>query len=273
MEKNSLIGPLRERLLKLPRPAVYAAALAVTLTILFIIAFLLRLGTARPPGQVDLPAFDQPETSDMKAAFFEFLRPVVRYHNGRIAEQREWLFEIAEKESLGWFDERRLQGLAEQYRLDLEALGTREAIAALKRRVDVVPESLVLIQAAKESGWGRSRFSREGNMLFGERCFDAGCGMVPEARPSGATFEVASFATAHDAVGSYLRNLNTHPSYVDFRRARQKLRESDEALSGVVLARYLGGFSERGDVYIEEIVAMILENELEEIDDVRQNFR
>jgi Bax protein len=271
MKKISLTGPLHEWLLKLPRPAAYAAALAVTLTVLLVIALALRLETARPPGQVDLPAFDRPETSDMKAAFFEFLRPVVRYHNGRIAEQREWLLQVAEKESLGWFDERRLQGLTEEYRLDLEALDAREAIAALKRRVDVVPESLVLIQAAKESGWGRSRFSREGNMLFGERCFNAGCGMVPDARPADATFEVASFATAYDAVGSYLRNLNTHPSYVDFRRARQKLRESGEALSGIALARYLGGFSERGDVYVEEIVAMILENELEDtqIDDVR----
>ena len=95
--------------------------------------------------------------------------------------------------------------------------------------------------------------------------------MGPDARPADATLEVERFVTAYDAVGSYLRNLNTHPSYVDFRRARQKLRESGEAMSGIALARYLGGFSERGDVYVEEIVAMILENELEDtqIDDVR----
>jgi Bax protein len=211
-----------------------------------------------------VPAFDHPETSAMKAAFFEFLRPIARYHNERIEKQREWLLRAAEKRSLGWFEERRLRRLAEEYRVDLDALGPLEAIVMLKRRVDVVPESLVLVQAAKESGWGRSRFSREGNMLFGERCFREGCGMVPDARPADATFEVTSFPTAYDAVGSYLRNLNTHPGYTGFRRARQVLRESDEPLSGVALAGHLGNFSERGDVYVQEIIAMILENDLED---------
>jgi Bax protein len=241
-----------------------AALLLFVLAVALVVALARHHRTSRPPGRVDLPAFDQPESAIMKAAFFDFLRPIVRYHNERIAEQREWLVRAAEKESLGWFEERRLQRLAEEYRIDLQALDLPDAMVILIRRVDVVPESLVLIQAAKESGWGRSRFSREGNMLFGERCFTEGCGMVPDARPADATFEVASFATAYDAVGSYLRNLNTHPGYAGFRRARQMLRERDEPLSGVALARYLGNFSERGDVYVQEIVAMILENDLED---------
>jgi Bax protein len=262
MRKISPVDPLRDQLRKLPRPAAYAGTLAVVLAASIVIALALRHQMTRPPGQVDLPAFEHLETSAMKAAFFEFLLPVVRHHNERIAEQRAWLLQAAEKESLGWFDERRLRRLAEDYRVVLGD-SPREAIATLKRRVDVVPESLVLIQAAKESGWGRSRFAREGNVLFGERCFKAACGIVPDARPADADFEVARFPTVYDAVDSYLRTLNTHPGYLEFRRARQKLREADEVLSGVLLARHLASFSERGDVYVEDIVRMILENNLE----------
>lgn len=246
------------------RARACAALLVFVLVVALVITLAWHHQASGPPGQVDLPAFDQPESAVMKAAFFDFLRPIVRYHNERIAGQREWLLRAAEKESLGWFEERRLQRLAEEYRVDLQALDRPEAIVILTRRVDVVPESLVLIQAAKESGWGRSRFSREGNMLFGERCFREGCGMVPDARPADAKFEVTSFPTAYDSVGSYLRNLNTHPGYAGFRWARQMLRESDEPLSGAVLARHLGNFSERGDVYVQEIIAMILENDLED---------
>lgn len=250
---------LWDALRRLPRPVIYAAALTVVL----ILALAVRYQVTRPPGLTDLPPFDHPETSAMKAAFFDFLRPIARYHNERVAEDRAWLLEAAEKNSLGWFDRRRLQRLAEQYRVDLEEMDRDAAMAMLKRRVDIVPESLLLIQAAKESGWGRSRFAREGNTLFGERCFEEGCGIVPDARLEEAAHEVASFPTVYASVGSYIRNLNTHPEYAEFRRARQQLRDNGEELSGVVLAEHLGRYSERGDVYVQEIVSMIRQNDLD----------
>lgn len=259
MRKVRLPEKLRDPLRWLPRPAVYAAALAVVLAL----ALAVRHQVTRPPGLVDLPAFDGLETSAMKAAFFDLLRPIARYHNQRIAEERAWLLEAAEKASLGWFEQRRLQRLAEQYGVDLGGMDRGAAIDLLKRRVDNVPESLVLIQAAKESGWGRSRFAREGNALFGERCFDEGCGIVPGARPEEAGHEVANFPTVYAAVGSYIRNLNTHPEYTEFRHARRQLRANGEELSGIVLAEHLGRYSERGDRYVLEIVSMIRQNDLE----------
>lgn len=253
------LGKLRCRLRQLPRPLAYT----MVLTPLLALALAAGYRVTRPPGHVDLPAFDQPEVADMKAAFFDFLRPIAQYHNERIAGERKWLLHVAGNESPGWLERRRLERLAVRYGIDPEKMPRDEMLAILTRRVDIVPESLILIQAAKESGWGRSRLAREGNTLFGERCFDDGCGIVPDARREGASHEVRSFVTVNAAVGSYVHNLNTHPGYVEFRRARQKLRKNDADLSGIVLAEHLVRYSERGDAYVEEIVSMIVQNGLE----------
>ncbi len=218
-----------------------------------------------PPDAGPLPEFPDENISARKQAFFEFLRPIARDHNDRIREDREELLALAAKESLGFFDRRRLAGLAEKYSVDIEELDDDEALALLQRRVDTIPEALVLVQAAKESGWGRSRFAREGNALFGEWCYSEGCGIVPGARGEGRTHEVRAFDTVYDAVGSYIRNLNTHRSYLDLRIARQAAREGGEAPSAFRLAEHLSRYSERGDVYVREIQNMIRQNELEDV--------
>jgi Bax protein len=215
------------------------------------------------PGAANVPRFTQQDVAERKKAFFDFVGPIARHHNEHIAAERAELLTLAGKESLNRFDERRLQGLALRYSVDMAAVGRDEAIELLKRRIDIVPVSLVLVQAAKESGWGESRFAQEGNALFGEWCFTAGCGMVPNARAEDRTHEVTAFDNAHDAVGSYMRNLNTHDSYVEFRIARARLRENGEALSGMNLAEYLVQYSERREDYVLEVQNMILQNNLE----------
>ncbi|MDZ7645476.1 MAG: glucosaminidase domain-containing protein [Woeseiaceae bacterium] len=263
MRNLNLVDILRYHLWRLPRTAIYAGALVAVLAVLLAV----RYQVTRPPGTTDLPDFEQQDTSAMKARVLRVLRAIAKHHNERIAEDREWLMSIAEEaeqDSLGWFERRRLNRLANHYRVDLEELEQDEAIALLKRRVDVVPESLVLIQAAKESGWGRSRFAREG-----VRCsvdgVEEGCGIVPGSRPEGADHEVESFPTVYDAVGSYLRNLNTNRSYIEMRKAREALREKEERLTGVELAEHLGRYSERGTAYVREIVSMIRQNDLEAV--------
>lgn len=215
------------------------------------------------PGNEDLPDFDHENIDERKQAFFDYLRPIVRYQNERIAEEREWLLAATESGSPNWFERRRLRDLAEEYRIDMEAVGLDETIELLRRRVDTVPESLVLIQAAKESGWGRSRFAREGNALFGQRCYEKGCGIVPGARSGKWSFEVQSFETARDSVESYIRNLNTHERYIGMRRARQQIRQRGDDPSGVELAGHLDDYSERGPEYVAEIQSMIRQNDLE----------
>ncbi|MGB5354294.1 MAG: glucosaminidase domain-containing protein [Woeseia sp.] len=215
------------------------------------------------PGAVDLPALPKHDLAARKEAFFSFLMPIVVHHNDRIRDERAFLFSLKEREGPGFWQRRRFKALAERYEVDVDELGYAQALVLLKRRVDVIPPSLVLIQAAKESGWGRSRFAREGNALFGEWCFSEGCGMVPARRAQGRKHEVRSFDNVHDAVASYMDNINSHRSYRDLRIARAEMRDDGEKLSGLRLAEHLMRYSERGAPYVEEIRRMIINNGLE----------
>lgn len=216
-----------------------------------------------------LPDFSQyQQTADKKQAFFEFLAPLVAAENARIAEQREglkalhtkWRFhaDSLTREQRSW-----LEYLAKQYRVDF-SLATkdeaRETFALLNRRVDVLPETLVLVQAANESAWGTSRFALDALNLFGQWCFSEGCGLVPQARSDSATHEVRKFASVNASIASYMRNLNTHPAYFELRSLRTAQRQLGRDIRALDLTPGLLSYSERGEAYVEELNAMIRVN-------------
>lgn len=221
------------------------------------------------PAEPRLPELASLEPDAKKARFFSFLRPVVADANDRVRRDKARLVAIKRKlaasgRPLSWFDYRRLDALAEAYDVDLDdASPTDEAVlSALEQRIDTVPASLALAQAAKESGWGTSRFAIEGNNLYGQRCYRAGCGIAPQGRPD-ADFGVARFDSIAESVRSYMRNLNTHERYEAFRQQRRELREAGEPLTGLRLADALVDYSERGAAYTAEIKSLIRNNELE----------
>lgn len=219
----------------------------------------------RPPAE-PLPDFRQwPAGETRKVRFFEFLRPLLEAENARVLAARARLERIAStlpESGPGWRDRRWLAGLARHYRLDPETLTLHTLVAELLLRVDAVPVSLGLAQAAKESGWGTSRFAVEGHALFGERCFAVGCGVVPAAREDGLRHEVEAFPSPAAAVASYVHNLNTHGDYAALRRLRAELRAAGEGVTGFALADALDSYSERGRAYIREVRQLIRYNEL-----------
>lgn len=198
-----------------------------------------------------------------KAEFFAYIRPLVEAENAEVLSDRERLLEIAGSASPGLLDRLWLDGLAAEYGVDADELDREALLDALLRRVDVVPESLALAQAAKESGWGTSRFARDGNNLFGEWCFEPGCGIVPKSRAEGRSHEVQAFDSPEKSVASYLKNINTHPGYREFRQERARLRDAGRPLSGVELADQLTRYSERREDYVNELVRLIRYNGLE----------
>jgi Bax protein len=215
------------------------------------------------PGLPDFSRWPAGETR--KQQFFQHVRPLLEAENELIRTQRAHLQRVAAtagSAESGVFDRRWLGDLARQYALDPDATSPQELITELLLRVDTVPVSLGLAQAAKESGWGTSRFAAAGNALFGQRCFEAGCGMLPADRVHGASHEVTAFSSPRAAVASYLRNLNTHPDYQELRQLRAQLRGAGQRVSGFTLARTLTAYSERRDEYIDEIRQMIRFNEL-----------
>lgn len=221
------------------------------------------------PRVTTLPDFTQyQQTADKKQAFFGFLAPLVAAENARIEEHRKglealhtkWLFkpDSLTREQKSW-----LAYLAKQYRVEFELGSYEEGKASfdlLFRRVDVVPETLVLVQAANESAWGTSRFATDALNLFGQWCFSEGCGLVPEARSAAATHEVRKFDSVNASIASYMRNLNTHPAYFELRSLRAEQRRQGSDIVALDLTPGLLSYSERGEAYVEELNAMIRVN-------------
>jgi Bax protein len=228
-----------------------------------------NLGNGVPPFIItrfpeDLDHRVHPE--EKKRTFLLSLLPMVLLANQAIEAERqelEALFARNDGKGLLSVEERqRLQEMSEYYKLPGNPLSDRRARALLLHRVDVLPPSLVLAQAATESGWGTSRFAREGNNLFGQRTYRTGNGIVPANRPDGETHEVKRFGTLFESVRSYMLNLNTHAAYRELRELRAKLRRSDRPLNGATLASGLDAYSTRSGDYIDDVRAIIRANDL-----------
>lgn len=243
------------------RPPVRAA---LTVGAVLAAAVLVAVAVTGMRSSASLPDFRAFEAGpERKSQFFQYVEPLIEAENATVLSDRARLVEIADKDAPGWLDRLWLEDLAEDYGLEPAELDTDALIDALLRRVDAVPESLALAQAAKESGWGTSRFAREGNNLFGEWCYREGCGLVPRSRPDDKVHEVEAFDSPRESVASYVRNINTHRAYRELRRERARLREAGRPLSGIELADQLARYSERGDAYVDEIVGLIRYNGLE----------
>ncbi|OEJ64061.1 glucosaminidase domain-containing protein [Magnetovibrio blakemorei] len=199
--------------------------------------------------------FEVSQVEDQKVLFLARMLPLVAAENARITKQRA---SIEHNPSPA-----QLNALARAYGLTPGAVDR----ATLLRRIDVVPESLVLAQSAIESAWGGSRFARQGHAFFGEHTSDPDApGMKPK-RAEG--FKIKSFETPQMSVRSYLKTLNTHPAYKAFRLRRATLRALGEHLSGADLAHHLMAYSELGSTYISMITSTIATNGLREFDGLR----
>lgn len=221
---------------------------------------------ALPPlpdwAHTDLPDFTSyRDTAEKKAAFFSFLYPRIVLANTRVLMLRDNLQILETRTELSKAEETWLERQADRLRVDAE-LGSAKMYDLLNRRLDVIPPSLIMAQAANESAWGTSRFARKGNNLFGQWCFTAGCGLVPLSRKEGASHEVASFESPYESIRAYITNLNRHASYQALRNTREQARAKDRFPSGTTLAQGLIGYSERGAAYVEEIQSMIHYNNL-----------
>ncbi len=250
-----------------PEPQRRVNALVLGLAALVLIAIAWRmLPNATIPAPPDFSMYT--DTEQRKQMFFEYFLPLVTLRNQQILEQRERLLSLSERRgSLMFWQRMWLQQLAEEYEITEFDLASDEDWEVLIRRVDIVPPSLALAQAANESAWGGSRFAVEGNNYFGHWCFVAGCGLVPEDRPAGAQHEVAAFDSPLHSVQRYIHNLNSHEAYLELRRRREALRENDRLVSGLELVGDLDRYSERGEAYIDELSEMIRFNELDELDE------
>ena len=237
-------------------------------TVLSSLFFIIAIFAVAVIDRDPLPNFSQyDQVQEKKSAFFDYVLPLVNQENKTVIEDRKYLEMLAEEvDDLSFFQRRTLMELAEDYYVDREERSDLQVIEQLRLRVDPVPPSLALAQAAIESAWGTSRFAVQGNNLFGQWCYKKGCGLVPLRRNSGTQHEVAKFATVSESVGSYIRNINTHRAYQDLRVSRARLRTEQSSASGHQLAENLLEYSELREKYVHEVQAVIRINNLARYD-------
>jgi Bax protein len=204
-----------------------------------------------------------------KEYFFFAYAPLVLESNEDILADRARLLALAGKSGHGADDHQWLTSLCRFYRLDPPADGPldKALLDELAARVDAVPPSLALAQAAVESAWSTSRFADLGNALFGQWTWGED-GITPrEQRGHLGDYKIKAFATPEESIAAYMHNLNTHPSYAEFRAERRRLRQGDKPLSGQDLAHTLTSYSEKGEEYVETLLSVIRVNQLPPADE------
>ena len=215
----------------------------------------------------------QLSVADKKKLFFRLIAPIVLRINVLILEDRtrakELTRRLAQGQSVTPDDQAWLTALAVKYKV-LKSTSERldsDAFPELLLRVDVVPPSLSLAQAASESGWGTSRFAAQGNSLFGQWTWGKGLKPAQQRSSELGDYRIAAFDSTAQAAYSYALNLNTARAYRDLRLKRADLRRQGLRISGTVLAETLLNYSERGQAYVGDLKALIRNNRLDDADD------
>ena len=207
--------------------------------------------------------FENFSIENRKKKFIADLFPIVRSANQDIIEKRNIFFEIEKKiqsNNLNVLEAAILKKLFNEYKVK------NNDLAELKKRIDIVPISLAIAQAAIESGWGTSRFAQEGNAYFGQKIIGIKVDGIRPTDSENPLIKVRIFENLNDSVKAYLNNLNTHFAYKNFRKSRNELRSFGRTLEGEVLANQLKKYSELGNEYIYNVQKIIKKNNLSKFD-------
>ena len=197
-----------------------------------------------------------------KNLFIQIILPLIIKENNYIKQDRKKLFSILNKNKNSKNEKRWLELKFKQYGV------INKDVSTLKIRMDEIPVSMAIAQAAKETGWGTSRFAQEGNALFGQWTW-SGEGLKPAGADDNSTHRVMKFKILQASVKAYQRNLNTHSSYTEFRGARAELRDNKKKLDSMILSNYLDRYAETGKKYIKILQQIIRQNQLTDFDDAK----
>ena len=201
-------------------------------------------------------------TKKRKDFFIQIVLPLVLKENNNIRLDRKRLFSIINKSNNTKLEKKWLEKKYKQYGIPSKEL------SILKIRMDEIPVSLAIAQAAKETGWGTSRFAQEGNALFGQWTW-SGEGLKPKDADKSKGHKVMKFNVLQASVRAYQRNLNTHSSYKNLRKARAELRDKGLPLDSLLLVKFLDHYAETGEKYVEVLQKIIKQNNLKDFDDAR----
>ncbi len=218
---------------------------------------------------LNLNEIDLNYLSNSKKDFVKTLLPLISYENQNILLERSKLEDLRasliDNNTLSKTDLKFLNKISKKYRIKSSNKHKFDLLNELLNRVDIIPNSIVLAQAANESGWGKSRFAREFNALFGEYTYSYSDGVVPLLREKGEKHLVKIFESVDKSVQSYFNNLNSHNAYDDFREVRQMMREKNNFSNIKLLVDKLDSYA--ADInYVKTINSIIDVNKLDQFD-------
>lgn len=222
--------------------------------LLWLLVLLLSL-TAIASGAPNFANFTS--ISARNQAFIDFVLTQVQSVNQEILTTRIKIKNLQAKATLSAAEVHWLQQVASHYNVDDFNPKLKRDWQRLLQRVDIIPSSLALAQAANESAWGTSRFATQGSNYYGLWCHEPGCGLVPRQRLKSQSHEVQVFADAYASTKAYIHFLNTHPAFIKLRQLRQAVRAEKAALTGQDLVVGLTPYSGLGREYVTIIQAMI----------------
>ena len=219
----------------------------------------------------DSRAAQQPKAiTGKKQAFIDALLPHIKKENSRLRQLRVRIREVNRALDDGYAiskkAERWLQQLKKQYRVQGDPLTSKAAREELLKKIDIIPPSLTLAQAANESAWGRSRFASEANNLFGIWTYDESQGLKPRNREAEKSHLVRKFKTQGESVKFYMHMLNSHPAYKKLRTIRHAARLNRQIPDGLAMANGLEKYSAKGKDYIQLIQELIRQNQWARLD-------
>jgi Bax protein len=236
-----------------------------------IISATITLGLEQSLFRKAIPDFSKIENiAERKAVFFSYLSEQAQPINVVIAKERGLLFTFNTQSTFSTKDKIIINNLAKKYKeaalqKNSNIVNIKKLIANLLLKVDQIPIALVLAQAANESAWGTSRFARQANNYFGIWCFTKGCGVIPKFRGKDQSHEVRAFMTPQDSVSYYIHLLNSSKLYKLLRTIRKDVKHTETGITAIKLTAGLGRYSERGTEYINDLVALIKFNKLDEL--------
>ncbi len=197
-----------------------------------------------------------------KETFIKIILPLVVAENQKIINDREKLKGLFSKKMTSDKEKSWLRQKFKEYKIK------NGSMEELKNRMDIIPVSVAIAQAAKESGWGTSRFALEGNAIFGQWTWN-GRGIAPLFRSKEESHKILRFPILRASVKAYKNNLNTHKSYREFRDKRSSLRSKKRSVAGMKLIHTLDNYAETGQEYTKILAQIIDQNSLEEFDNVK----
>ena len=197
-----------------------------------------------------------------KETFIKIILPLVVAENQKIINDREKLKKLSVKKITSDKEKSWLRQKFKEYKIK------NGSMKELTNRMDIIPVSVAIAQAAKESGWGTSRFALEGNAIFGQWTWN-GRGIAPLYRSKEESHKILRFPILRASVKAYKNNLNTHKSYKEFRDKRSSLRSKRRSIAGMKVIHTLDNYAETGQEYTKILAQIIDQNSLEEFDNVK----